>query len=28
LPISLVWSLQMGGKEKIAVVAILALGGM
>lgn len=28
LPISLVWSLQMGGKEKIAVVAVLALGGM
>jgi hypothetical protein len=28
LPISLVWSLQMGGKEKIAVIAVLALGGM
>ena len=28
LPISLVWSLQMGGKEKIAVTTVLALGGM
>jgi hypothetical protein len=28
LPVSLVWSLQMSGKEKIAVAAILALGAM
>jgi hypothetical protein len=28
LPVSLVWSLQMGGKEKIAVAAVLALGAM
>ena len=28
LPVSLVWSLQMGGKEKVAVVAVLALGAV
>jgi hypothetical protein len=28
LPVSLVWSLQMGGKEKVAVAAVLALGAM
>lgn len=28
LPISLVWSLQMSGREKTAVIAILALGAM
>lgn len=28
LPVSLVWSLQMGGKEKVAVIAVLALGAM
>lgn len=28
LPVLLVWSLQMGRKEKAAVVAILAMGAM